>query len=320
MVELPVVDLSGDPDRLRAVLREVTHEVGFFYLTGHGVSQRLVDEVLSAAHRLFALPAEDKDAIAMVRSPHFRGFTRLGGELTGGLTDWREQIDVGPERRATAHGKDLDYLWLQGPNQWPKAVPELRAALTSWDAALAAVGRKLLREWAIALGSAGGVFDEAFGSEPATLIKVIRYPARGTTDQGVGAHRDSGVLTLLLAEPDAGGLQVEVDGTWVEAPGRAGAFIVNIGELLERASGGYLRATRHRVTLTGRPRISIAYFFNPRLDARIPTLDLPPELRARTRGAATDPDDPIHATYGENAWKSRLRAHPDVAAAHGHLR
>lgn len=320
MVELPVVDLSGDPDRLRAVLREVTHEVGFFYLTGHGVSQRLVDEVLSAAHRLFALPAEDKDAIAMVRSPHFRGFTRLGGELTGGLTDWREQIDVGPERRATAHGKDLDYLWLQGPNQWPKAVPELRAALTSWDAALAAVGRKLLREWAIALGSAGGVFDEAFGSEPATLIKVIRYPARGTTDQGVGAHRDSGVLTLLLAEPDAGGLQVEVDGTWVEAPGRAGAFIVNIGELLERASGGYLRATRHRVTLTGRPRISIAYFFNPRLDARIPTLDLPPELRARTRGAVADPDDPIYATYGENAWKSRLRAHPDVAAAHGHLR
>lgn len=320
MVELPVVDLSGDPDRLRAVLREVTHEVGFFYLTGHGVSPRLVDEVLSAARRLFALPAEDKDAIAMVRSPHFRGFTRLGGELTGGLTDWREQIDVGPERRAIAHGKDLDYLWLQGPNQWPKAVPELRAALASWDAALAAVGRKLLREWAIALGSADGVFDEAFGSEPATLIKVIRYPARGTTDQGVGAHRDSGVLTLLLAGPDVGGLQVEVDGTWVEAPGHAGAFIVNIGELLERASGGYLRATRHRVTLTGTPRISIAYFFNPRLDARIPTLDLPPELRARARDAATDPDDPIHATYGENAWKSRLRAHPDVAAAHGHLR
>lgn len=55
MVELPVVDLSGDPDRLRAVLREVTHEVGFFYLTGHGVSPRLVDEVLSAARRLFVL-------------------------------------------------------------------------------------------------------------------------------------------------------------------------------------------------------------------------------------------------------------------------
>ncbi|OHT85206.1 oxidoreductase [Mycobacteroides saopaulense] len=316
--ELPVVDLSSDPHQLRATLREVTHEVGFFYLTGHGVSPLLVDEVLSAARRLFALPDADKDAIAMVRSPHFRGFTRLGGELTGGLTDWREQIDVGPERAVTAPVRGRDYLWLQGPNQWPNAVPELRTALARWDDALADVGRKLLREWAIALGSVGGVFDEAFGTEPATLIKVIRYPATGTTEQGVGAHRDSGVLTLLLAEPDAGGLQVEVDGTWLDAPGRAGAFIVNIGELLERASGGYLRATRHRVTLTGTPRISVAYFFNPRLDAHIPALELPPQLRDRARGIRADPGDPIHATYGENAWKSRLRAHPDVAAAHGH--
>ncbi|TDZ99010.1 2-oxoglutarate-dependent ethylene/succinate-forming enzyme [Mycobacteroides salmoniphilum] len=319
MADLPVVDLSGDPGQLRATLREVTHEVGFFYLTGHGVSPRLVDDVLSAARRLFALSAADKDAIDMVRSPHFRGFTRLGGELTGGLTDWREQIDIGPERRAAVRGEGPDYLWLQGPNQWPDAIPELRATLASWDAALAAVGRKLLREWAIALGSAGAVFDDAFGAEPATLIKVIRYPANGTTEQGVGAHRDSGVLTLLLAEPDVEGLQVEVDGTWLNAPGRAGAFIVNIGELLERASGGYLRATRHRVTLTGEPRISVAYFFNPRLDAQIPTLDLPPELRDRARGVTADPADPIHATYGENAWKSRLRAHPDVATAHGHL-
>ncbi|MBA0046378.1 isopenicillin N synthase family oxygenase [Mycobacteroides sp. LB1] len=319
MGELPVVDLSGDPHQLRAKLREVTHEVGFFYLTGHGVATRLVEEVLSAARRLFALPEADKDAIAMVRSPHFRGFTRLGGELTGGLTDWREQIDIGPERQANLHGDGDDYMWLQGPNQWPDAVPELRTALTAWDAALAAVGRKLLQEWAIALGSAGGVFDEAFGAEPATLIKVIRYPVSGTTTQGVGAHRDSGVLTLLLAEPDVGGLEVEVDGTWLEAPGRAGAFIVNIGELLERASGGYLRATRHRVRLTGEPRISVAYFFNPRLDARIPTLELPPELAGRVRGVTVDPDDPIHATYGANAWKSRLRAHPDVASAHGHV-
>lgn len=319
MGELPVVDLSGDPHQLRATLRQVTHEVGFFYLTGHGVSARLVDEVLAAARRLFALSAADKDAIAMVRSPHFRGFTRLGGELTGGLTDWREQIDIGPERQTISSGQGPAYMWLQGPNQWPAAVPELRTALTSWDAALAAVGRKLLQEWAIALGSEGGVFDEAFGVDPATLIKVIRYPASGTTGQGVGAHRDSGVLTLLLAEPDAGGLEVEVDGKWLAAPGRAGAFIVNIGELLERASAGYLRATRHRVTLTGKPRTSIAYFFNPRLDARIPALELPRELARRARGVTADPDDPIHATYGENAWKSRLRAHPDVAGAHGHL-
>ncbi|SHW01136.1 Isopenicillin N synthase [Mycobacteroides abscessus subsp. abscessus] len=136
----------------------------------------------------------------MVRSPHFRGFTRLGGELTGGLTDWREQIDVGPERAAspTAHGHD--YMWLQGPNQWPAAVPEFRPALESWDIALAEVGRKLLREWAIALGSDGAVFSEAFGDEPATLIKVIRYPPDGTT-RCCSPSRELGVCRSRWTEP-----------------------------------------------------------------------------------------------------------------------
>ncbi|GAB4719095.1 hypothetical protein MOKP125_37990 [Mycobacterium avium subsp. hominissuis] len=62
------------------------------------------------------------------------------------------------------------------------------------------------------------------------------------------------------------------------------------------------------------------YFFNPRLDARIPVLSLPPELRARAGERWTpseDPADPIFSVYGRNAWKSRLRSHPDVASAHG---
>jgi isopenicillin N synthase-like dioxygenase len=106
-------------------------------------------------------------------------------------------------------------------------------------------------------------------------------------------------------------------------PPMAGAFIVNIGELLEVATGGYLRATEHRVNLTGpaTERISVPFFFNPRLDAQIPVLSLPDELAARadTRWSPTqDPSDPIFSVYGRNAWKSRLRAHPDVADAHGY--
>ena len=89
---LPDVDLRDRPGQLRDRLRQVAHEVGFFYLTGHGVPDELTGRVLAAARRLFALPQADKDAVAMVHSPHFRGYTRLGGELTGGEVDWREQI------------------------------------------------------------------------------------------------------------------------------------------------------------------------------------------------------------------------------------
>ena len=204
---LPVVDFDQTSDDLRAQLRSVSHRVGFFHLTGHGVPAELLERVLDTARALFALPQAAKDAVAMVNSPHFRGYTRLGGELTSGAVDWREQIDIGPERLPVPDPAE-PYLRLQGPNQWPAGLPELPEVMAEWDAALANVGRELLRHLAIALGSPEDVFDEAFADTPATLIKIVRYPARAEGPQGVGAHRDAGMLTLLLAEPGSGGLQV----------------------------------------------------------------------------------------------------------------
>ncbi|MGH3966771.1 MAG: isopenicillin N synthase family dioxygenase, partial [Mycobacterium sp.] len=261
---LPVVDLRTPSRQLRGTLREAAHELGFFYLTGHDVPAPLVDRMLAVARKLFELPQADKDAVAIVHSPHVRGYTRLGGELTRGQVDWREQIDIGPERPPVGGPGAPDYLWLQGPNQWPPALPELPAVVDEWDAAMSTVARTLLRHWAASLGAAPDVFDRAFAETPATLIKIIRYPARAATSQGVGAHRDSGVLTLLLAEQGSRGLQVRSGARgWIEVAPLPGAFIVNIGELLEAATRGYLRATEHRVTLQGPTgdRISVPYFF-----------------------------------------------------------
>src|SRR3984885_7503696 len=317
---LPVVDLRTCSGQLRTTLREAAHEVGFFYLSDHDAPPTLAGRMPPAGRQLVHPRQPDKDAVAMVHSPHFRGYTRLGGELTRGQVDWREQIDIGPERPSVGGPGEPDYLWLQGPNQWPAALPELPAIVAEWDAALSSVARTLLAHWAASLGASPDVFDSAFAEAPATLIKIVHYPARAASSQGVGAHRDSGVLTLLLAEPGSQGLQVRAagGGGWIDVPARDGAFIVNIGELLELATSGYLRATEHRVNLRhAADRISVPYFFNPRLDARIPTLSLPAELAARA-GLRADPSDPIFSVYGRNAWKSRLRAHPDVAAAHGY--
>ncbi len=174
---LPVADLRAGATQLRRGLREAAHEVGFFYLTGHGVPDDLARGVLAAARQLFELPQADKDAIAMVRSPHFRGYTRMGGELTRGQVDWREQIDIGPERPPVGGPGKPGYLWLQGPNQWPAALPELPGIIAEWDAALSAVARSLLRHWAVSLGSPPDVFDPAFAETPATLIKIL-WPQR----------------------------------------------------------------------------------------------------------------------------------------------
>jgi len=149
------------------------------------------------------------------------------------------------------------------------------------------------------------------------------------------------VLTLLLAEPGSSGLEVRGPpgaseatgndtgaseatgngaGEWIDVDPLPGAFIVNIGEMLEVASGGYLRATEHRVRLSSRERISVPYFFNPRLDAAMPVLELPDDLAVHARGVSVDPaNERIFSIYGRNAWKSRLRAHPDVAAQYGYV-
>ena len=320
---LPILDLSqlsAGPEaaaRFRADLRAATHDVGFFYLTGTGVTAELESRLHQAALDFFALPLEEKLSVENVRSPHFRGYTRIGGERTQGEVDWREQIDIGPERDAVAGGPAFHRLI--GPNLWPAAQPELREVVAEWHAQLSEVSRTLLRAWAVALGAPETYFDENFG-EPSTLIKIVRYPGthEPAPQQGVGAHKDSGVLTLLWVEPGKGGLQVERDGQWVDAPPVDGAFVVNIGELLEYATGGYLKATNHRVISPQAPneRISVPFFFNPALDKRLPLIDLPPELAAEARGVTADPRNPIHALYGENALKSRLRAHPHVAAIH----
>ncbi len=303
-----------------AQLRTAAHDVGFFYLGGHGVEAQLLRDVMTAAQEFFTLPTADKLAIEMVNSPHFRGYNRVASELTRGRPDWREQIDIGAERPAVPRSA-ASPVWsrLRGPNQWPAALPQLRAVVDRWQRASMQVLVRVLRAFALALGQPAEVFESLYGEDPHYLIKLIRYPGldSGAAGQGVGAHKDSELITLLLQDKQ-GGLQVETPQGWIDVPPRAGTFVINIGELLELASDGYLRATMHRVVTppTGSERISAAFFLGARLDAVVPLLQLPPPLADEARGPERDPHNPLFREVGLNYLKGRLRSHPDVARRH----
>ncbi len=296
------------------------HDVGFFYLVGHGVEALLLRDLLDCARQFFALPDRDKLAIEMVNSPHFRGYNRVASERTRGMPDWREQIDIGPERAALPRDSGSP-VWarLRGPNQWPAALPQLRTVVTRWQEASMRVLIRILRAFALALGQPAEALEPLYGDDPHYLIKLMRYPGRDATaaDQGVGAHKDAGLITLLLQD-ERGGLQVETPQGWIEVAPRQGTFVINIGELLELASDGYLRATMHRVVTppAGVERISAAFFLGARLDAVVPRLLLPPALAARARGVERDPQNPLFREVGMNYLKGRLRSHPDVSRRH----
>ena len=324
---LPTLDLrrfdapGAERSRFLEELKAAARGVGFFYLAGHGINDGLVRDVLRVSRRFFALPEKEKLAIEMVNSPHFRGYNRAGYEQTRGKPDWREQVDIGPERPALPFDpKAPPWDRLQGPNQWPEAFPEFRPVLLAYQARVTALAVRVLQAFAAALGQHEGVFAPIYTPAPNPLIKIIRYPGRSSdeSDQGVGAHKDSGFVTILLQEKQDG-LQVQADdGGWIDAPPVAGTFVVNIGEILEMASNGYLRANVHRVISppTGAERLSVALFLGARHDATVPVLTLPPHLAAQTRGVTQDPKNPLFREVGRNYLKSRLRSHPDVARRH----
>jgi Isopenicillin N synthase and related dioxygenases len=327
LTTLPVLNLAHyrsptERDAFLEQLRHAARDVGFFYLTHHGIADSLQQAVQSEARRFFALPDTQKQQVAMIHSPHFRGYNRSAAELTRGQPDWREQFDIGAERQALVlEPNDPRWLRLQGPNLWPQALPTLKPVLLQWQREMTDMAVTLLRAFAESLQLPANSFDALYGEKPNEHIKLIRYPGQQETQnstQGVGAHKDSGFLSFLLQDEQKG-LQVEVkEGEWIDATPLPGSFVVNIGELLELATNGYLRATVHRVISppAGQQRLSIAFFLGAQLDAVVPLYTLPEPLAREAPGPQSDPQNPLLRDVGWNYLKGRLRSHPDVAERH----
>lgn len=328
---IPVLDLgtarqadgSFSPDFI-GQLRYATHNVGFFQITGYGAAPGQPEQLLDTIRRFFSLPLEERLKLDNRLSPHFRGYTRMGTEVTQGKADAREQIDYSPERQpVTDYPEDQPFWLLQGPNLWPdESFPELRPVAMAWAELMSAVGMELLRGIAVSLQLPEDYFDEPFQWSPAWMGKLVHYVGgvvEAAGDQGVGSHADYGFVTLLLQD-DVGGLEVLPPGAaaWVPVEPLPGALVVNLGEMLEVATKGYLAATIHRVQAPppGVDRYSVPFFWSPRLDAVIHPVPLPPELKAAARGITDDPANPLLASFGMNMLKGRMRAHPDVTERH----
>ncbi len=329
--ELPVLDLSTarnvdgsfNPEFLEK-LRDAAHNVGFFQLIGYGARSNQAQELLDTLHEFFSRTVEERLKLDNRLTPTFRGYTRLGAERTQGRADSREQIDFGPDREPeTDVPVGQEYLRLQGHNLFPAEFPVLEERAMAWAGLMSRTGAELLAALLVAIGVDPNHFADAFAEKPAWLGKLVHYvggdlvPDAGK--QGVGAHADYGFVTLLLQD-QVGGLEVQPHGQeeWIDVAPIPGALVVNLGEMLEVATDGYLMATVHRVTAppAGVDRYSVPFFWSPRLDATVDAVDLPPELAADARGKSDDPNNPMLSVYGANMLKGFLRAHPEVAKRH----
>jgi isopenicillin N synthase-like dioxygenase len=336
---IPEVDLAGwksDPVEFADRVRGICHEIGFFQLVGHGVDDEFIEHHIDHQRRFFELTESQKDTIDKARSAHFRGWERVGAELTGGLPDLREQLDLSTEH--PVRGLDLDppYLRLDGPNQWlaEDVLPGFRAHMADYFERMAAVADTLLDVFSAGLGLEPEHLRTVFGERPLSFVKLINYPRTPPDGAGVNPHHDAGFLTLLL-QHDVAGLQVRnPDGEWVHVPSRQDAFVVNIGEMLQEMTGNYFVATTHRV-IADQPRQSSAWFHGPDLTTRLDPLPLgasfadavaasPRHASAGFMARRSEIESGLDGiesragagVYGQQLWNYYCRSYPDNVARH----
>ena len=286
--ELPLVDVrvlreSGPASAQAAVvaaLRDAASRVGFLYVTGHGVSPERIAALEVAARELFTLPDAVKGEYHIGRSSNHRGYVPPGEEVFYGQSkDTKEAFDLARDLPPGDYGAASRLL---GPNVWPRELPGFRAAVSAYYDEVFALGRVLLQAFGVALGLPAAFFDGHL-SRPPSQLRLIHYvPPPASADpaadsMGIGAHTDYECLTILHAT--APGLEVmNGAGRWVSAPPVPGAFVVNIGDLLEVWSNGIFVSTAHRVRAVSVERYSFPLFFTVDYETRVePLAHLIPE-------------------------------------------
>jgi isopenicillin N synthase-like dioxygenase len=288
LTEIPLIDIApflhgNAPERATVARRigEACRNIGFFYIVNHGVPAELVARVYAESKRFFDLPATQKAKIAIEKSACHRGYFMLGGENL----DPAKQKQAGDLKEGIKIGRDLgaDHPLVQaktplhGPNQWPANLPGWRETMQEYYEAMEALGRQLMRAFALALDLETTYFDRWLNSPMTTLGPLHYPPQKGHITEaqlGAGAHTDYGCLTML-AQDDAGGLQVRnASRQWIDAPPVPDSFVVNIGDMMERWTNGVFTSTRHRViNISGRERYSLPFFFDPDYNAEVVCLE-----------------------------------------------
>lgn len=326
METLPVIEMSalfdrGDAAGRARVAREIARACeahGFFYLTGHGIGLEVLRELEAQSRRFFALPLEEKLAIDMARGGRaWRGFFPVGGELTSGVPDLKEGLYLGTDLAAD-HPRVTARLPMHGANLWPAALPGLKVAAEAYMAGATRAAAALMEGFSLSLGLDADYFGATYTDEPTVLFRIFHYPARGPGGEdwsrswGVGEHTDYGLLTLL-AQDAHGGLQVKAPGGWIEAPPIEGALVCNIGDMLERLTGGRYRSTPHRVrNVSGQDRLSFPLFFDPDFTARMAPL---PGVAAATGGEGRWDGASVHdfdGTYGDYLLSKVAKVFPNL--------
>ena len=276
---VPVVDLANGATVVDEVIG-ACERVGFLTVVGHGIPDQVLFDGWDSARAFFDLPLEEKMRVAMPRPGYPYGYSPLTGESLAaslgraGHPDLKESFAIGPVDRPTHQITDPDEWFAWSENIWPTSTIGFRTSWEEYYRSMADLAARLLQIMARGLGLPEHYFEPMI-SRHTSAMRALNYPAAGEAralpgQLGAGAHTDYGTLTVLLADPAQGGLQVEgASGVWHDVQPQKGALVVNLGDAMARWTNDRWRSTMHRVLVPLGRRQSIAFFHNANWDGMI---------------------------------------------------
>ncbi|CAA3008664.1 1-aminocyclopropane-1-carboxylate oxidase homolog 1 [Olea europaea subsp. europaea] len=253
-IEVPVIDL-GDLEkthRHKQIVEEVriaSETCGFFQVVNHGISLNVLDEMLDAIQKFNEQDVEEKKKYYTRDNTRRVRFNSNFDLFTSRTASWRDSLAISFSDPDQINSDDLPDLCRKSVIEYSKLVNNLGNILF-------------------------GLLSEALGLEPEHLrnmdcseghrLTCHYYPACPEPELtlGITKHSDPGFLTVLL-QNQIDGLQIFFQNQWVDVQPIPGAFVINIGDLLQLVSNGKFRSNKHRVVANRLgPRISIARFFS----------------------------------------------------------
>lgn len=281
--EIPVIEFdaflaaaSPSQEAIAQQIYRACRDVGFMYLTDHGITSGLIDRALAESQQFFQLPAATKQRYAWTNAISNRGYIGMETEQLepDRPADWKEAFSI--RQDFTNSDPDLQ-------NKWPQEQPSFRPAMLELYDACSQLANQVLHAFALALHQPPSYFSRHHGRN--YTLRLLHYPPAASALKAgqvrAGAHSDYGCITLLFQD-QVGGLEIlSKTGEWMAAPCIPGTVLVNIGDLMQRWTNHEFRSTVHRVVQPpepagGRSRYSIAFFGHPNLETDITCLeDLP---------------------------------------------
>ncbi len=268
----PVVDLALPAEQVQAALRDACRDWGFFNLIGHGFDPQLCEAAHAHSCQFFQMDTAVKKALERDLDQPWGFYDR---ELTKNSRDRKEIFDFSPLEDAP----------------WPEALPTFRDTLERYAEQVQLLSMRLLGLITTSLACEPEGIARCFANDHSSFCRLNYYPcevpdeAETTADAplaelGISEHTDAGALTVLMQDQYAG-LQVFHDKAWHTVPPLAGAFTINVGDMMQVWSNDTYCAPLHRVLAsTEASRYSIAYFLNPSYDAVIDPCAVDPKYRS----------------------------------------